>query len=50
LRIDAVGQQWYCDPCGFGGDLIAFVQWFNRCGFRDALEFLAGGGGSLMGR
>jgi DNA primase len=47
LRINAVKQQWYCDPCGSGGDLIAFVERLNGWSFREALKFLADRGGCL---
>ena len=42
LRIDDEkdGGVWHCDPCGKGGDVITFVNEFNKCSFSEALKFL----------
>jgi hypothetical protein len=32
---------WHCFSCGAGGDRISLVQAVRRCGFRDAMDFLA---------
>lgn len=41
LRINVAEQKWYCDPCGKGGDVFAFVQKLNACDFPTALAWLA---------
>src|SRR5262245_6809081 len=33
LRINEEKQCYYCDPCGFGGDVFDFVMRSNRCDF-----------------
>ena len=33
--------RWYCFSCGRGGDRIALVRAVKKCGFRDAVVFLA---------
>ena len=41
LRMNIQKQVWRCDPCDIGGDVFAFVRQFNKCGFPEALRFLA---------
>ena len=36
------GGLWKCHGCGAGGDRIALAQAVRHCGFREAVEFLAG--------
>lgn len=43
LRLRADAGLWYCDPCGFGGDVIELVRRVRRVGFADAVRELAGG-------
>lgn len=43
LRLRADAGLWYCDPCGFGGDVIELVRRVRRVGFVDAVRELAGG-------
>ena len=33
--------RWFCFSCGIGGDRIALVRSVRRCGFREAVAFLA---------
>ena len=32
---------WHCFACGRGGDKLSLIQTVHRCGFKDALKFLA---------
>jgi hypothetical protein len=32
---------WHCFSCGAGGDRVALVRAVRRCGFREAMDFLA---------
>jgi len=43
LRLRADAGLWYCDPCGFGGDVIELVRRVRRVSFADAVRELAGG-------
>lgn len=39
--IDPQKNLWYCHGCHKGGDVVAFIELFERCDFRKAVEILA---------
>jgi DNA primase len=43
LRIDDEkrGGQWYCDPCGKGGDVFRFVMEHEGLSFPEAVDVVA---------
>lgn len=40
LRLNPIRNQWYCFPCGVGGDGIRLVEQARRCSFVEAVRFL----------
>jgi DNA primase len=38
LRVSPGKNLWYCFPCGFGGDAIAFVMRLDGLGFAEAVR------------
>ena len=40
-RVNVTRQQWFCDPCGVGGDVFSFVMRHRECTFKEALVFLS---------
>jgi len=41
LRVNTARGLWYCDPCGIGGDGIAFVQRLRGASFAEAVREVA---------
>jgi DNA primase len=41
LRVNPGKNVWYCDPCGVGGDSIAFLMRVQGLGFAEAVRELA---------
>ncbi|MDR2107465.1 MAG: DNA primase [Holosporaceae bacterium] len=41
LKVDSEKGYYYCFGCGAGGDVISFVQNFDKIGFTEAVEYLA---------
>ena len=41
LRLNPDLGVWYCDPCGFGGDAITFLQRYRRVDFAAAVREVA---------
>jgi hypothetical protein len=41
LRLNPDLGVWYCDPCGIGGDAIAFLQRYRRLDFAAAVREVA---------
>ncbi|MDR1983041.1 MAG: DNA primase [Holosporaceae bacterium] len=42
LKVDSDRGYYYCFGCGASGDVISFVQDFDKISFREAVEYLAG--------
>jgi hypothetical protein len=43
LHIYPKQNRWHCYGCGKGGDAIEFVKLHQKCGFKDAVEYLQRG-------
>ena len=41
LRVNVDKQEWYCDPCGVGGDVFELVKKVRETDFAGALRWLA---------
>ena len=41
LRVHPERNVWYCDPCGAGGDALAFVMRHEELGFAEAVREVA---------